>query len=161
MKFRKLFVVFAMLVVALSASVFASPPAHAAQIRATMPDSCGNNCTGKYINGSGCTGIQLLTSANVYDSYNNLEGTIRLHKSTSCNTIWATFLSNNNTWQHVTVYTEYTDVYGYLQSPLYNYASNTNFDAPMYQGSDCYYGEVVLQDNRGTKNPAATQNVCI
>lgn len=97
----------------------------------------------------------------VYDSYGHNEGTVSLHYN-ACNfDVWGTFLSNNNTWQSVYVYTEPTTP-GYKETTYTTWIPNYNFNAPSYQltiGS-CYYAEVGLIDNRGNWNWYGTSDTC-
>lgn len=129
--------------------------AHAAPLN---PNCSGTGCSGLFPTGSGCTGTVLEPgSRDVLDSYNHVEGVIKLHHSTSCNTVWATFTSNTNTWKGVSVRLD-TDN-GPVQQQDYTWTPNANLDSPMqYDKGGCYFAEVILQDNRGVFNDVPTSD---
>ncbi|GHO54610.1 hypothetical protein [Ktedonobacter robiniae] len=107
---------------------------------------------------AGCSG-GALTGTNVYDSYGHLEGSLGLYWLCSTNGIAASFWSNNNTWQHVYVYVEYTDYPGYLENSAGYRANSVFWTGSYFDMSKCYYGEVDLVDNRGVNNWVGTASI--
>jgi hypothetical protein len=96
---------------------------------------------------------------NVYDSAGHLEGYLVVEYSTDAPAVWGAFISNNNRWRSITVYIEYTNVYGFLDSS-YGWAANTTFYSPAYYGYNCYYAEIDLYDQNYVDNWYGTGNYC-
>lgn len=113
-----------------------------------------------------CGTVRLNYTTPINDSYGHNQGILSLHENTCNDTVWATFLSNTNTWKTITVYTvwvEYPDQV-FSQPAYYNqWKANTNFDAGAYPAytSECYFAALNLTDNRGdTSYHVTSPNNC-
>lgn len=87
---------------------------------------------------------------NVYDSYHHDQGVLSVHRNYCNNTVWATFLSNTNTWTSVQVGTILYPNTGNTQtlySQWYGWKANTNFNAPA-AGARCVAASITMYDNR-------------